>query len=399
SAYDAIAVSASELRSARPAVLNALWHYVECGGVLFVLGPGEAPASWRRAGEAPLSNGRLLTAGFGKCFLLDAEQPGGIGAATAKAMMAALDDAAAMWRSLPDENTANSFYPVVENAQIPVRGMVFIMLVFVIVIGPANLIYLSWTGRRTWLLWTIPAISVLATVMVFAYTTLREGITPDVRMEALTFLDQSTRRAASVGITAFYCPLTPSGGLFFSAETEATALVQGWNHQSDSSREVDWTRGQHFRRGWVTARVPAHFWLRKAETRRERIQLEMEGGKLIAVNGLGAPIQSLWLSDHDGRIYTATNVAAGQRTVLLPSSAAVSTSKEVPLRALASTALGYSPWEKAAGDVLSLLTPGSYIAELEGNPFVENALGARSITSRSRIKSTVYGLLEPAGAP
>ena len=76
------------------------------------------------------------------------------------------------------------------------------------------------------MLWTIPAISFVTTLIVFAYSLLREGITPDTRIAGLTFLDQPNHHAATVGVTAFYCPLTPSGGLKFDYETEATPLIQ-----------------------------------------------------------------------------------------------------------------------------------------------------------------------------
>ena len=156
--------------------------------------------------------------------------------------------------------------PVVDSLKIPVRGIVIIMLAFVIIIGPVNIIYLNRRKRRIWMLWTIPAISFATTLLVFAYSLLREGITPDTRIAGLTVMDQTSHRAATIGGTAFYCPLTPSGGLHFDFETEATPLVQSGNG-SGTSREVDWTQSQHFQRGWVSARVPAYFHLRKSETR------------------------------------------------------------------------------------------------------------------------------------
>ena len=79
-----------------------------------------------------------------------------------------------------------------------------------------------------------------------------------------------------------------------------------------SAREVDWTQAQQFRRGWVSARVPAHFHLRKSESRRERVQIENHAGQLEAVNGLGASIKSLWFADADGKIMGG-NIAAGQK--------------------------------------------------------------------------------------
>ena len=207
--------------------------------------------------------------------------------------------------------------PVVENLKVPTRGIVVVMLAFIIVIGPVNIIVLNRCKRRTWMLWTIPAISFATTLLVFAYSLLREGITPDTRIAGLTVLDQASHRAATIGGTAFYCPLTPSGGLHFDFETEATPLVQ-IGYGSGTSREVDWTQSQHLQRGWVSARVPVHFHLRKSETRRERIQVVNENGKLQIVNGLGAPIKSLWIADADMNFYEAENVAAGQKAGLDP---------------------------------------------------------------------------------
>src|SRR6185369_17577401 len=155
-------------------------------------------------------------------------------------------------------------------------------------------------------------------LVVFVYSYLREGITPDTRIAGLTVLDQANRRAATVGMTAFYCPLTPSQGLFFSSDTEATPLVEMWNYQNGTERDLDWTQAQHLGRGWVSARVPAHFHLRKSEIRRERLQVENLNGQLTVVNGLGAPIRSLWLADGAGQIYTATNIVAGQKANLSP---------------------------------------------------------------------------------
>src|SRR5262249_16343464 len=199
---------------------------------------------------------------------------------------------------------------VIDDIRVPIRGMVLIMFLFVVAIGPVNLLVLARLKRRTWLLWTVPAISFVTCLIVFTYSLLSEGVTPDVRTERFTVLDQVTRRAASVGTTAFYCPLTPSQGLFFEGETEATPLVGLWDYRAGSERQMDWTRSQHLERGWITARVPAHFRLRKSALRRERIQLNYADRTVM--NGLGARVQSLWLADSKGQIYTAREIAAGQ---------------------------------------------------------------------------------------
>jgi hypothetical protein len=70
----------------------------------------------------------------------------------------------------------NNSLKLVENLKIPTRGIIALMLIFVIAIGPLNIIVLNRRKRRTWMLWTIPAISLTTTLLVFAYSLLREGI-------------------------------------------------------------------------------------------------------------------------------------------------------------------------------------------------------------------------------
>jgi hypothetical protein len=317
----------------------------------------------------------------------------------------AVRETARYWQTLPgDSGAANAAMPVVENIKIPTRGIVVIMLAFIIVIGPVNIYLLNRRQRRTWMLWTIPAISFATTLIVFAYSLVREGITPDTRIAGLTLIDQTTHHATTIGATAFYCPLTPSGGLHFEFGTEATPLVSR-GYGSGTSREMDWTQSQHLTRGWISARVPAHFHLRKSETRRERIQIVNENGKLQIINGLGTPIKSIWIAfpakplphTADGlNLYQAENVAAGQKAGLIPVELHPSplfSGAEGMLRDItfvARTDLLEGLANTAGGSLL----PNSYLAVLDGNPFLENALGSASSPKRTKSSAVVFGILE-----
>jgi hypothetical protein len=397
--FDGIALNAADLRSMPPAVQNAIWRYTEAGGNLFLLGNAQIPDSWRGASKTALEGGECLDAGFGRCFLFATDKVADLKPSAVKDMTDKIQSAARIWQMTPDEGSANSSFPVVENVKIPVRGIVFIMLAFVITIGPVNIFFLSRKNRRTWLLWTIPAISFVTSLVVFAYSMFREGVTSDVRIEGFTLLDQGARRATTHGITAFYCPLTPGGGLTFGSETEATPFIEVGDYRRGNSREVDWTQAQHLQRGWVTARVPAHFGLRKSETRRERIQLEPAGAQLSAVNGLGASVRSLWVADQAGRVFTATNIVAGQKAILLQSGDTPKVTQRLGFRALAEQ-VGFSQLAGfSATNAVAYLLPGTYIAELETNPFLENGLGVRAKSARTKSRSVVYGILETSSNP
>ena len=393
--YDAIALSATDLKTLSPAAFSALWSYIECGGNVVVLGGTEVPAPWRAFAKTNLDHGEVRMIGLGRCYAFDSDRISAVSSSNLKRIAEVVDKSGNMWQSLPNLDDANRSFPVVENYRVPVRSTVFIMLLFVLAIGPANLIVLSRMNRRVWLLWTIPAISFLTCLMVFGYSYIREGVTPDTRISGVTLLDQANRRAATIGVTAFYCPLTPSQGLFFSSETEATPLLEAVNYGRGTSREVDWTQAQHLGHGWVSARVPAHFYLRKAETRRERLEIESQNGQTTVVNGLGATIKSLWLADGGSHVFVATNIPAGQKILLAASMDTLKKDEQSGPRGLL---------EKcgAQGDISDgtpFLQPNTYVAELDGNPFIENGLGAKAQSARTKSHAVVFGTLEPPAKP
>jgi hypothetical protein len=391
--FDIIVLHESDLTTMPAAVFGAVSDYLSAGGRVVVFGQKELPVAWHCAQSKLISDGMEFSVALGHCALFSTLNLGGLSPRTLQHLREAARAETLYWQSLPyDSGAANGMLPVVENLKIPTRGIVVIMVLFIVAIGPVNIILLNRKRRRTWMLWTIPAISFATTLLVFAYSLLREGIRPDTRITGLTVLDQATHHATTVGATAFYCPLTPSGGLQFAYGTEATPLVNN-DYSSGTAREMDWSQGQHLQRGWVSARVPAHFHLRKTETRRERLQVISENGQVKAMNSLGAPIKSLWFADAQMKIYEAHNVAAGQMTGLLSAKSATASEKSgAPglLKEISFVARTDSLAESAA----NYLTPNSYLAVLDGNPFIENALGSAAKPQRTKSAAVVFGILE-----
>lgn len=391
--FDAVALTEHDLNSAPPVTVAALWNYLQAGGNVFVFGNSGFPDTWRSAVSKPLPDGTEYDEGLGRCFVFAPEDPSKLDPKTVQTLRETVRSAAYYWQSLPrDSGAANAALPVVKSLKIPTRGIVLIMLLFIIVIGPVNLIVLNRRKRRTWMLWTIPAISFATTLLVFAYSLLREGVTPDALITGLTVLNQADHHAATVGAEAFYCPLTPSGGLHFDSTTEATPLVPVGSG-SGTAREVDWTQSQHLSHGWVSARIPAYFHVRESKTRRERLQIERENGHWQVVNGLGAPVQSLWFADANGKIYQANRVTAGGKIFLRASNAKISEQLGAPGL---DHDLGFTLTRagELSASVDKYLLPDTYIAVLNGNPFLENALGSAASPKRTRSSAVVFGILE-----
>jgi hypothetical protein len=398
SRYDGIAVSGPDMKSMPPEVRTAVIQYVECGGSLLILGAWEVPDEWWGRGERTSTGLDTYYVKFGE-VLIDSR---GDKADAARLSYEEWQRVHQAWsktqqamQGFGNVEAANEAFPVIESFRVPVRGMFILVLAFAVVLGPVNLIVLSRKKRRIWLLWTVPLISVVTCLAVSAYALFAEGFGAYVRTGGFTILDEGSHRATTIGMTAFYSPLTPGEGLHFGYETELVPQIElSGLYNGKGNRTVDWTNDQHLARGWVTARVPAHFMVRKSEVRRERLVLrEGNDGSLSVVNGLGADIRQLWLADREGKIHTARNIRAGAEADLVASGASwarqASENRDVLRGILA------SGWidgvRRVTADPEQFLSPECYIALLDGNPFIEQ--GLKKARPR-RCGSLVYGIMK-----
>src|SRR5262249_7080636 len=129
----------------------------------------------------------------------------------------------------------------------------------------------------------------------------------------------------------------------------------------------------HMSRGWVSARVPAHSMLRKSERRLEDIKVHREGNALVMVNRLGVDIRAITLADENGRLYRGLSIAAGEKATLQPIQDEL---KITPTawRGIYSSGNWAQAIKSAASRPQEVLLPRTYLAEVEGSPFLEKGL-------------------------
>ena len=395
-AFDLVVLSRGDLAAMNAAQQNALRSYVEAGGGLAIVDAQELPKTWAGGAvkDSRQSDGVYLQRyqiGFGECVLTSAASI----TENTRAPLNALRELAKLsgqpWQAMPTDGNANGEFPVVDDARIPVRGIVFIMLAFILVVGPLNIFFCARANNRIAMLWTIPLISFFTCAIVFGYSLLSEGITPTTRTEAVTILDQVSHRATTLARQAFYTPLTPGDGLRYSHDTEVTPLVQVNRYDGGNTRELELSQSQHLVRGWITARVPAHFALRKSETRRERLQVQrLPDGRVTVLNGFGADVQTLWLRDEKGRLFKGEGLKAGLNMPLRDEKAEPFN----PSRTMA--ALYQGSWVLAHDAVMAgpagQLRPNSYLAVMAEAPFIETGLAN---PGKARARQTIIGLLAP----
>lgn len=413
--FNGILLSAEELSAAPEAVRMALLHYVERGGMLIVSGNWQPPGQWlaRRgafkdepvkedendseaeAPPKPAPNSKpqpdlpIYYVGFGSILTTGAVDPKAISVNQWKGIKQELSASRLTVNDFASLANINQDFKVVEKFGVPVRGLFALMLLFVIVIGPVNLLWLAKLKRKIWMLWTIPAISLLTCLIVAGYSLFGEGWNATARTEALTILDETAHRATTIAWTGFYSPITPSDGLHFGYDTELIPQLPSYfdYRRRIPERTLDWTNDQHLESGWVAARIPAFFKLRKTEARRERLNIRQFGNEATLVNGLGADIAQIWWADASGKIHAAENIAAGAQGSLKPTE-------------LKAAGVPGSLRETYSGDWLEkfkaignkpqqVLMPNSYLAVLNSAPFVEE--GLKTVKTRTA-RNLVYGV-------
>jgi hypothetical protein len=237
-----------------------------------------------------------------------------------------------------------------------------------------------------------------------------------MRADVVTILDERTQRASSIGWLGYYSPMTSGSGVRFSQDTELSPHFEGTGHgrwrgsedNGERSLTIDWTGDQHLGTGWLTAKVPLHFLVRRSQKRQERLQVRIEGDKMVAVNGLGVDLDKLWIADKDGVLHSAEGVRAGVETKLAKTSTRVrrgvkaggpggpgDSEGEVSLRQ------GYaSSWLRLSQQLESVpeqyLRPGTYIAVTQELPFVEPGV---EYVQTKKTRSVVYGILKDEVRP
>jgi hypothetical protein len=399
--YDGVVVTADDLRTMPAEVRTAVAQYAECGGSLLVLG-GDPPLPGRWPSRPYPGQLKGYAAGFGECLVLPRTNLQKWPPAESGAVLDSWSRTQSTGQREQSPAEAHRSFPVVEDVSVPVKGLLVLMFLFAVVIGPLNLFFLARRQRKLWQFWTVPLVSFVTCLSVFAYMAVTEGWQGRVRAEGFTVLDENTRRAATIGWTGYYTPMLSGGGLHFSPATEV-AYQNGDDRsggyyrrrRSGSALTLDWTRDQHLASGWVTPRVPSTFAFRKAESRRERVTFTKGAdGRPEAVNGLGADLTELWYSDEKGNLFRAANVPAGGRAALDPAPAPATAASAVPSLREVYTGDWATVVNRMQSAGPALLTPRTYLAVMDAAPFLDDAAPGASVR---KVRSVVLGILREGG--
>ena len=227
----------------------------------------------------------------------------------------------------PDSGNPNFNYWLISDVgAAPVRAFMFLITLFAIGIGPVNYWLLKRMNLLPMLLVTVPAAATLATVLLFLYGFLADGIETRVRARTLTVLDQSEGELATWARLSYYAGIAPSKGL---AMPKNTAVYPVMPYQSDYSSfgnrafrqqyEVEWRKQQLLTRGWLGSRTPTQYLTMTAQPCNRKLAFTRADKQLNVRNLLGTDVVKLIVQDDQGNLFVGEDISVDEKATLKPS--------------------------------------------------------------------------------
>ncbi len=205
---------------------------------------------------------------------------------------------------------------------VPVVAFVIVMSLFAILIGPVNYYVLAKRKRQSYLVVTIPAIALLSSLAMFAYSFVAHGVSVRSRARSVTWIDQQNQSAVSLSRLAWFAGFAPSDGLRFST---STAFIPIWHEDGGfNGGRVDWTDAQELTTGFLRSRTRTQALTIDVRDERGRLTVTptSSGGELPVslkvTSGLEWPLEKLVVWDASGNAFTTDNLAPGEAATLTP---------------------------------------------------------------------------------
>ncbi len=196
------------------------------------------------------------------------------------------------------------------------RGVVFFLLLFSLIVGPLNVFLIKRKQRPGLLFVSVPVISLVTTALIVLFGFFRQGFGTEGYANSVVILDQVTHQATTALRRRM---VAGSGGQALSPRPSTTVLVPDEGLQS-ATRIVEEEGNQLRLSGdFLPVRTQTeHLILTAAARVRARLEFKPgANGTLQVTNGLGVPLKSLEVRGPDGSIYASGSpLALGASSIL-----------------------------------------------------------------------------------
>ncbi|MEX1025210.1 MAG: hypothetical protein WD226_09050 [Planctomycetota bacterium] len=207
--------------------------------------------------------------------------------------------------------------PYISGLQrVPYRTMLLGLALFALLIGPVNFLVLRRIQRPMLLTLTIPAIALVASLIILGTGFWTAGIDNRTAEYGYTVLDQRAHRASTVLLRSLWCGLSPSA--LRPGDGSALLPEQIWSEGGAAlGYQLDEDDGLVLTGDFLPVRRSEKQTLFADRTFRGRVLLEPSDGTWRATNGLGVELDVFVFCDGDGRCHRLEGTLADGATATL----------------------------------------------------------------------------------
>lgn len=185
---------------------------------------------------------------------------------------------------------------------------------FVLLVGPVNLLVFAPRSRRTRLLWTTPAISVGASLVLAGGILLQDGVGGEGTRHTLRVLQPGSTLEHRFQVQVSRTGLVPFGGFSLEPDVHAEPVPPLGKDAQDLAR-----RGAQASGDWFPTRAVQAYLLQRTKPSRQRVRVEVDAeGTPTLTSELAQPLGTIHHRDAQGRFWRAEGVAPGAQVTLTP---------------------------------------------------------------------------------
>ena len=202
---------------------------------------------------------------------------------------------------------------------LPLRGLMMLLVAFALVIGPVNFLWVKRMKRPLLLLATVPAVALVGSVALILFGILSQGLDVKSTSSSYTFLDQVSRQATTAEVRRVFAGSSPGSGLRPEPGTAVFPIPPPGRagRRQRSAYFQDLNEGRVLGGDYLPIRRPFLQALVTDQPTRLRLEVEPGGEGVLVSNALGGAVESLLLRGVSGDYYElSAPLGAGERVEL-----------------------------------------------------------------------------------
>ncbi len=196
-------------------------------------------------------------------------------------------------------------YQDIVGLEFPLATVILFLLIFGILIGPVNLLKLADRERRHRLFWTVPLLSVGASITLFLIIILSDGTGGKGMRHGLVLLDSHNNHQ-----WVFEQHISRTGLLLsrsFDLKEETVLAVE------ENKKQLS-IEGEYYSGDWFSSRSLQDMYLQRSETTRTELMFDSNSGEILS--SIDAAFDHVFLIDERGDYWELVGLNKGQKTMM-----------------------------------------------------------------------------------